>query len=182
VVRDGSVLGVVAAHEFEAIRAMRALAASARWDEEASLPQGNLFAALQALPSREITNADRHGAASQVLRTVEATYTRAYQMHGSIGPSCALALYQDDALTLWTHSQGVYPLRASIAEMLQMPPERVHCIHAEGSGCYGHNAADDAMSSTPPPPASAGKASPANPGMAAASPLRATRISLRIAR
>jgi nicotinate dehydrogenase subunit B len=144
VVRDGSVLGVVAAHEFEAIRAMRALAASARWDEEASLPQGNLFAALQALPSREITNADRHGAASQVLRTVEATYTRAYQMHGSIGPSCALALYQDDALTVWTHSQGVYPLRASIAEMLQMPPERVHCIHAEGSGCYGHNPADDA--------------------------------------
>ena len=144
VVRDGGVLGVVAAHEFEAIRAMRALAASARWDEEPSLPRGDLFAALQALPSQEIVNADRHAGASQVTRTLEATYTRAYQMHGSIGPSCALALYQDDAMTVWTHSQGVYPLRASIAELLQLPAERVHCIHAEGSGCYGHNAADDA--------------------------------------
>ena len=144
VVRDGSVLGVVTAHEFDAIRAMRALAATARWDEQPSLPQGDLFAALQALPAQEIVNADRHDGAAQGMRRLEATYTRAYQMHGSIGPSCALALYQDDALTVWTHSQGVYPLRASIAEMLHLPAERVHCIHVEGSGCYGHNAADDA--------------------------------------
>ena len=144
VVRDGSVLGVVARHEFDAIRAMRALAATARWDEQPSLPQGDLFAALQALPAQEIVNADRHDGAKQGMRRLEATYTRAYQMHGSIGPSCALALYQDDAVTVWTHSQGVYPLRASIAEMLHLPAERVHCIHAEGSGCYGHNAADDA--------------------------------------
>jgi CO/xanthine dehydrogenase Mo-binding subunit len=65
-------------------------------------------------------------------------------MHGAIGPSCAVGLFDNDVLTVWTHSQGVYPLRASIAEMLHLPPERVHCIHAEGSGCYGHNAADDA--------------------------------------
>jgi CO/xanthine dehydrogenase Mo-binding subunit len=144
VVRDGSVLGVVTAHEFDAIRAMRALAATARWDEQPSLPHGDLFAALQALPAQEIVNADRHDGAAQGMRRLEATYTRAYQMHGSIGPSCALALFQDDALTVWTHSQGVYPLRASIAEMLHLPAERVHCIHVEGSGCYGHNAADDA--------------------------------------
>jgi CO/xanthine dehydrogenase Mo-binding subunit len=54
-----------------------------------------------------------------------------------------VGLLNDGALTVWTHSQGVYPLRASIAEMLRMPPERVQCIHMEGSGCYGHNAADD---------------------------------------
>jgi CO/xanthine dehydrogenase Mo-binding subunit len=53
-------------------------------------------------------------------------------------------LFERDALTLWTHSQGVYPLRKSVAEMLRMPEERVRCIHLEGSGCYGHNAADDA--------------------------------------
>jgi nicotinate dehydrogenase subunit B len=143
VVRDGSVLGVVATREFEAIRAMRALAASARWDAAQPLPSGDLFAALQALPSQEIVDADRDGAAAPGTRSLEATYTRAYQMHGSIGPSCALAVYRDDTMTVWTHSQGVYPLRASIAEMLQLPAERVHCIHAEGSGCYGHNAADD---------------------------------------
>jgi len=45
---------------------------------------------------------------------------------------------------VWTHSQGVYPLRAAISKMLALPEEKVHCIHREGSGCYGHNGADDA--------------------------------------
>ena len=64
-------------------------------------------------------------------------------MHGSIGPSCAVALFEDDGVTVWTHSQGVYPLRAALAELLRLPPDKVRCIHAEGSGCYGHNGADD---------------------------------------
>ena len=144
VFRDGSVLGVIAQHEFEAIRAMRALATSAHWESGTPLPSSDLFAALRALPSQEIVNADRHADTAPATRTLDATYTRAYQMHGSIGPSCAVGLFDSDSLTVWTHSQGVYPLRASIAEMLRMPPERVRCIHAEGSGCYGHNAADDA--------------------------------------
>jgi nicotinate dehydrogenase subunit B len=144
VVRDGSVLGVVAVHEFEAIRAMRALGAGARWDERAALPQGDLYAALQALPSQRIVNADKRAPATPVAHAIEATYRRFYQMHGSIGPSCAVGLFNDGALTVWTHSQGVYPLRSAIAEMLRLPAERVRCIHAEGSGCYGHNAADDA--------------------------------------
>ena len=144
VVRDGSVLGVVAGREFEAIRAMRALGASAHWDESAALPQRDLFAALVALPAQDIVDAEQHADAPPAVRTLDATYTRAYQMHASIGPSCAVGLYGDDMLTLWTHSQGVYPLRAAIAEMLHLPPAQVRCIHAEGSGCYGHNGADDA--------------------------------------
>src|SRR5258706_15826278 len=46
-------------------------------------------------------------------------------------------------MTVWTHTQGVYPDRQGIAEMLRMPASNVRCIHAEGSGCYGHNGADD---------------------------------------
>jgi CO/xanthine dehydrogenase Mo-binding subunit len=75
---------------------------------------------------------------------MEAEYRRPYQMHASIGPSCAVALYRDEALTVWTHGQGVYPLRGAIAEMTGLPAERVRCIHMEGAGCYGHNGADDA--------------------------------------
>jgi nicotinate dehydrogenase subunit B len=80
-------------------------------------------------------------AAAQV---VEATYTRPYQIHGSIGPSCAVGHWDNGSLTVWTHTQGVYPDRAAIAEMLKLPPDKVRCIHMEGSGCYGHNGADDA--------------------------------------
>jgi len=46
-------------------------------------------------------------------------------------------------MTVWTHTQGVYPLRSALAGLLRLPVEQVHCIHVEGSGCYGHNAADD---------------------------------------
>jgi len=145
VVRDGSFVAVVAAHEYEAIQAMRALAAAARWEERATLPdQAEFYAYLQKLPADVIVDLDRQAGVSPGARSFEASYRRPYQMHGAIGPSCAVALFKDGALTVWTHSQGVYPLRKSIAEMLRLPEDRVQCIHVEGSGCYGHNAADDA--------------------------------------
>ena len=145
VVRDGSFVAVVAAHEYEAIQAMRALAAAARWEERATLPeQAEFYAYLQKLPADVIVDLDRQAGVSPGARSFEASYRRPYQMHGAIGPSCAVGLFKDGALTVWTHSQGVYPLRKSIAEMLRLPEDRVQCIHVEGSGCYGHNAADDA--------------------------------------
>ena len=145
VVHDGSYVAVVAEREFDAIRAMRALAAAARWDERALLPEpSELFDYLTRLPYDSFIDADNHASTAGVTKTVEANYRRPYQMHGAIGPSCAVGLYKDDSLTVWTHSQGVYPLRKSIAEMLKVPEDRVQCIHLEGAGCYGHNGADDA--------------------------------------
>ena len=145
VVRDGSFLAVVAEREFQAVMAMRALSAAATWDQRTDLPdRADLYAVLQGLPAETIVDLDRRSSANSGTRVVEASYRRPYQMHGSIGPSCALGLFKDGTLTIWTHSQGVYPLRRSIAEMLRLPEDRVRCIHAEGSGCYGHNAADDA--------------------------------------
>jgi nicotinate dehydrogenase subunit B len=64
-------------------------------------------------------------------------------MHGAIGPSCAVAQFVDGKMTVWTHTQGVYPLRAALSGLLRMPLEQIRCIHVEGSGCYGHNGADD---------------------------------------
>src|SRR6185436_8583023 len=69
--------------------------------------------------------------------------TRPYQAHGSIGPSCAVAQWTDGKLQVWTHSQGVYPLRGDLANALGLEPSAVRCTHAEGAGCYGHNGADD---------------------------------------
>jgi CO/xanthine dehydrogenase Mo-binding subunit len=46
-------------------------------------------------------------------------------------------------MTVWTHSQGVFPLRGNLVMALRLPADKVHCIHTEGSGCYGHNGADD---------------------------------------
>jgi CO/xanthine dehydrogenase Mo-binding subunit len=149
VVRDGRFLAVVAEREFQAVQAMRVLAAAAKWEEPASLPdQTNLPAVLQSL-EREVGTVAEAGAPDAAPtggQVFEATFSRPYQIHGSIGPSCAVALMAPEGLTVWSHTQGVYPDRDAIAEMLAMPPEQVRVIHMEGAGCYGHNGADDAAS------------------------------------
>jgi nicotinate dehydrogenase subunit B len=145
VIRDGSFLAVVAEKEFQSIKAMDALSAAAKWKETASLPkQDDLANVLTSLRSQDSIIFERGNPSAGGGRTIEATYTRPYQAHGSIGPSCAVAQFIDGAMTVWSHTQGVYPDRQGIAEMLRMPPADVRLIHVEGSGCYGHNGADDA--------------------------------------
>jgi CO/xanthine dehydrogenase Mo-binding subunit len=142
-VRDGSFVAVIAEREFQAIAAMRALAKAAQWDERATLPDSRqLYDHILRLPSKDFV-IHESGKSAAGAGMLEAEYRRPYQMHASIGPSCAVGLYRDDALTVWTHSQGVYPLRGALAEMLGMPRDRIRCIHLEGAGCYGHNGADD---------------------------------------
>jgi CO/xanthine dehydrogenase Mo-binding subunit len=96
------------------------------------------------LPARRYPVSAKGDLPQPVPRAYKARVTKQYLMHGSIGPSCAVAWFKDGTLTVWTHSQGVYPLRMGIAEMVGLPVAQVRCIHAEGSGCYGHNGADDA--------------------------------------
>ncbi|MGB6652077.1 MAG: molybdopterin cofactor-binding domain-containing protein, partial [Xanthobacteraceae bacterium] len=145
VVRDGSFLAVIAQREFQAIEAMRALAAAARWNETAKLPDANgLGAFLTGLPPQDITVLNRQQPPAGEAKTLSSSYSRPYLSHGSIGPSCAVAQFDNDTLTVWTHTQGVYPDRDAIAEMLGMPKDKVRCVHSEGAGCYGHNGADDA--------------------------------------
>lgn len=144
VVRDGSYLAVVAEKEFQAIRAMNALQAAAKWDLGADLPadQNAVWSMLKSTPSQTDIIVDRTLGAP--VKMIEASYARPYIMHASIGPSCALALMQDNKLIVWSHTQGVFPDRDAIAELLGMAKDDVRVIHAEGAGCYGHNGADDA--------------------------------------
>ena len=146
VVRNGSFLAVVAEREFQAIGARRAANRAAKWETSRDIPPApagsDAYVALGAAPHEDFVIQGEKSPNSKTW-TREASYRRPYQMHASIGPSCAVALFEAGTLTVWTHSQGVYPLRGAIAEMVRMPLERVRCIHMEGSGCYGHNGADD---------------------------------------
>jgi CO/xanthine dehydrogenase Mo-binding subunit len=140
IVRDGSFLAVVAGREWNAVQAMRELRAKAAWDEPRKLPQ-DIYATLAKLRTEDIVIAEAQPAFGS--NAMEAAYTRPYQLHGAIGPACAVARYENGALTIWSHAQGMYPLRGAVAELVGLPVERVRCIHMEGSGCYGHNGADD---------------------------------------
>jgi CO/xanthine dehydrogenase Mo-binding subunit len=143
--RDGNFLAVIAEREYQAVVAMNALAAATAWNESETLPDsGKIYDYLKSLPAKNDVILNRAAPVPAGGKSLSATFTRPYQMHGSIGPSCAVALYKDGALTVWSHGQGMFPLQASVAELLRTPKEKVRCIHVEGSGCYGHNGADDA--------------------------------------
>ena len=154
VVRDGSFLGVVAEREEQAVAAMEALRQQARWHEEATLPDSNdLHSWLLAQPAQSFLVVDgipREGPIDPIepvpgaVQTLEATYTKPYHMHASIGPSAAMAEWIDGNLTVWTSSQGVFVLREALAQALGVDASRVRVAHVEGPGCYGHNGTDDA--------------------------------------
>jgi nicotinate dehydrogenase subunit B len=144
VVRDGSFLGVVAQREEQAIKARDALLKSATWTLGPELPDpARLFDVIKSLPSKDETIGIKEGPATADARSFEAVYTKPYMAHASIGPSCAVAEFKDGKMTVWTHSQGVFPLRAELVKTLKMPAAALRCVHVEGSGCYGHNGADD---------------------------------------
>jgi CO/xanthine dehydrogenase Mo-binding subunit len=141
---DGNYLAVIAGDEWQAVQAMRTLSASARWQRGAALPSpANIHATLRALPSQDIVIQDKHEPAGKAVFSLKRRYTKQYVLHGSIGPSCSVALLEQGGMTVWTHTQGVYPLRAALAEMLSMKMDEVRCIHTESAGCYGQNGADD---------------------------------------
>jgi nicotinate dehydrogenase subunit B len=125
IVRDGNFLAVIARGEYQAIKAMRLLAAAARWEEKPSLPAlSDLPNTIISLSSEDSEIFKQGQAGGGDERKLEARFTRPYQSHGSIGPSCAVAQASGDHVTVWTHTQGVFPDRDAIAEMLRLPGDR----------------------------------------------------------
>ncbi len=145
VVRDGSLLIVVAVDEAQAVRAAAVLAASASWDDPGLDVRGPLIEQLRSLPSEPYVERDDgladHPAGAATHR---ASYAKPYQAHGAMAPSCAVALHDGRTLQVWTHAQGVFPLRRELAVLFDMPEEHIAVNHAHGPGAYGQNAADDA--------------------------------------
>jgi nicotinate dehydrogenase subunit B len=147
-VHDGNFLAVAAKREEQAIAARNALASAARWSDDAvPLPDiADLRGELERLRAETIVvgaTGQSEPVPDQVKR-VSGEYTRSYLSHASIGPSCAVAWLKDGRMTVWSHTQGAFPLRGDLAKVLGMPNGQVDVIHMPGAGCYGHNGADDA--------------------------------------
>ncbi|KAA0990104.1 xanthine dehydrogenase family protein molybdopterin-binding subunit [Dyadobacter aurulentus] len=142
---NGNFVSVIAAKEYTAVKALEVLKTNAKWDSlPLSVSPDKLYDHIQASASAsKIIEESGSGMPAKDFKH-EATYKRPYQMHGSIGPSCAIALWKNDLLTVWSHTQGVYPLRKTISDLLKMPENKIRVIGVPGAGCYGHNGADDA--------------------------------------
>ena len=143
VIENGRFIAVVARKEWQAIQAMRVAQDSDYVRDRPPLPVAEGPHRLQHLPSREILVLDTHDGARPRSHTVSASYSRPWYSHGSIGPSCAVALASEGELTLWSHSQGVFDMHRAVAELVGLPADKVRCIHSPSAGCYGQNGADD---------------------------------------
>ncbi|HEV7967176.1 MAG TPA: molybdopterin cofactor-binding domain-containing protein [Candidatus Acidoferrales bacterium] len=148
IVREGTFVGIVAETEWAAIQAAQALKVT--WSEPTlKMMSGpsEVFDYLKNTKSFKdnvVTNrGDLDAALSQAQKKYEATYYFPFQLHGMMGPPCALADVQGDKATIWTGTQGPFRTRDSIARMLNIPPKNVHLLYREGSGSYGRLESDD---------------------------------------
>jgi CO/xanthine dehydrogenase Mo-binding subunit len=137
-------VGVVAQKPWQAMQAAARLKVT--WTPGTGLPkQSEFYEHLRKLPSRDallVDSKDTGQVLAQAATVVHARYDHPYQMHGSVGSSCAVADVQGDKATLYSPTQGVWYQKTTGAMILGLKPENVHVIYRRGSGCYGLNGAD----------------------------------------
>ena len=137
-------VGVVAEKPWQAIQAANQLKVT--WSPGAGLPsQAGFYEHLRTLPSRDtllVDSGDVEAKLAGSATVLKATYLHPYQMHGSMGSSCAVADVRGEKATLWSPTQGVWYQKTTVAMLLDLKPENVHVIFKRGSGCYGLNGAD----------------------------------------
>jgi nicotinate dehydrogenase subunit B len=145
VVRIGDFVGVVTEREENAVKAAARLKTT--WKPTPTLPDmKNVETALRANPSTPRTLIDKgdvDAAIAAAAKPMQRTYIWPYQMHGSIGPSCAVADYKDANVRVWSGSQNPHLLRADLALLVARPEIEIDVIRMEAAGCYGRNCADD---------------------------------------
>ncbi len=145
VIRD--FVGIVAEREEHAEQALREL--QVRWKPWPGMPDlSDVAQALRNNPAtarKLIDEGDVDGAIAGASQRLEREYLWPYQLHASIGPSCAVAAWQPDTgrMTVWSGTQNPHVLRADLARLLQLPDVAVDVIRMEAAGCYGRNGADD---------------------------------------
>ncbi|SHI64935.1 CO or xanthine dehydrogenase, Mo-binding subunit [Pseudozobellia thermophila] len=147
IVRKGNFVGVIAEKEYGAIQLKRKVDSFIQWDTSPGLPdQSALKSHLKALPADVEVHEDR-GNAEKVLKEsttqLTASFFKPYLMHAANGPSCAVAFFDNERLKVWSHCQGAYPLRRTLAKLMEMPEDSVNVKAVPGSGCFGHNGAND---------------------------------------
>ncbi len=148
IAREGKFVGVVAKTEWAAIKAAQTLKVT--WSKPTSkvpATPDEVFAYLKnTKPARTQTPVNKGNAAQalgQAKKTYHASYRWPFQLHGMIGPSCAIADVKGDQATIWSGPQGPFGTRRNVAALLQIPEQNVRIVYHEASGSYGRMSTDD---------------------------------------
>ncbi len=143
VVQDGSFVGVLATSQRFALEAAEWAREKSEWKEIDRKIENPISHLMSQSHDFEIVS-ETGDVNKNSGEWYELTVSRPYIFHGSIGPAAAVAKWENEKLTVWTHSQGVFQLRDALAGVFETAEENITVIHKAGSGCYGHNGADDA--------------------------------------
>ncbi|MES1925581.1 molybdopterin cofactor-binding domain-containing protein [Salinisphaera sp. T31B1] len=153
IVQEKNFLGVVAETEWGAIQAASKLgsvlhpegrkAGQATWSDWNGLPdQDSVWKTVRetagtdnSVASNGSVGLARHSAA----KTVKATYLTPFQMHASIGPSCAIADVKKDKATFWAGTQMPHQAKRDMAKILGIDPSNITLYWHGASGAYGRN-------------------------------------------
>ncbi len=137
-------VGLVSEKQWQAEQAARQL--KVNWGPPVVLPaQQTFYDYIRQQPSRDVLVVDSQDTEQKLAASptvLRATYSYPYQMHGSIGASCAVADVRAEKATVWSPTQSVYPTRSGVAKLLDIPLDNVRVIFTRGAGCYGLNGAD----------------------------------------
>lgn len=142
---DGRFIGLVAHSNLAADTALGELRDAVQWTVPDSLPDRHRLAEFLRAAPNEVTYPIQQGEALPDDESVSLSqdYLKPYLAHASIGLSCALAQWDGETLQVWTHSQGIQNLRDDLTKAFGLSKAAIVIRHVEGSGCYGHNGADD---------------------------------------
>ena len=146
---DGSFLAVITEREEQAISAAENLQQLVQWSPGTSPTFDRETSVSDWLEGFDAKTAVIHTTPAEETRSPSqrrhrSSFSKPFLAHGSIGPSCAVAQLDGELLTVWSHTQGPFPLRSALARVLERDEESLRVVHMEGAGCYGHNGADDA--------------------------------------
>jgi nicotinate dehydrogenase subunit B len=144
VVTKGNLVAVVSPNEWEAICAVRPVAAQTKWTAWSGLP-GNegLTGALRAHPwgvpdESRGKDAETTAAFARAPHTFAASYEQPYVKHAPIGPFVAVAdVHSDHTVTVWSHSAHAQALRARVANLLGIAVDMVVVRCLEHAGQFG---------------------------------------------
>ena len=150
----GSFLAILSSEEYLVVKYLDIIKQNIVWEEVRNLSSNNIFKSLERnnkdsllvkeggeayyenIPSIKDFPEDKYS-------TLISEYKKGYLMHAPLAPSAACSIFTDNKFTIYSHSQALYDLRLSFSEYFGMNLDKVKVKFMPGSGCYGHNGADD---------------------------------------
>jgi CO/xanthine dehydrogenase Mo-binding subunit len=149
IVRKGDFLGVVAPHEYDAIQAAAQL--KVKWQETPTLPSsGDIWTQMRAQDAAGLTTnsiraitGDVGAGLASAAQVMSATYKVAYQTHGPIGPSCAIADVRSGSATVLCSTQDIYVTQTRLSLFLGLTPDQITVQYWDGASTFGASGYQD---------------------------------------